>query len=76
MTHLGVDVAGVAWRPDSQALAFTANTHQRDDSLYERNDLWTIDLGRPHSAANRRWPQDWTEPLLIHSTYRMELAWS
>jgi dipeptidyl aminopeptidase/acylaminoacyl peptidase len=44
LTSLGVNVSDVAWRPDSQALAFTANSHQRDESIYERSDLWTVPL--------------------------------
>src|SRR5258706_4047664 len=44
LTHLGVDVAAAAWRPDSGALALTANSHQRDEYLYERADLWVVDL--------------------------------
>jgi dipeptidyl aminopeptidase/acylaminoacyl peptidase len=48
LTHLGVDVLNPAWRADSQALAFTANTHQRDEYSYERADLWTVALeGQP-----------------------------
>ncbi len=42
LTRLGVDVSGVAWSPDSQRLAFTANTHQRDEYAYERADLYTV----------------------------------
>lgn len=48
MTHLGVDVLTPAWRADSKALAFTANTHQRDEYSYERSDLWTVAVdGQP-----------------------------
>jgi dipeptidyl aminopeptidase/acylaminoacyl peptidase len=45
VTHLGVDVNGVAWRPDSQAVALIADSHQRDEYSYERADLWiaTVD---------------------------------
>src|SRR5262249_47762127 len=42
--HFGVDVRNVAWRPDSQGLAFVANAHQRDEYTYERSDLWTVTL--------------------------------
>lgn len=42
LTTLGVNVTGVAWRPDSQALAFVANVHQRDEHQYERADLFTV----------------------------------
>jgi len=34
----------VAWRPDSGALALTADSHQRDEYSYERADLWIVDL--------------------------------
>lgn len=44
LTHLGVDVVAAAWRPDSSALALTADSHQRDEYSYERADLWTVDL--------------------------------
>ncbi|HEY6330658.1 MAG TPA: S9 family peptidase [Blastocatellia bacterium] len=44
LTNLGVDVHSPAWRPDGSALAFTANTHQRDEYQYERADLWTVTL--------------------------------
>ena len=44
VTHLGVNVSGVAWRPDSAALALIADSHQRDEFSYERADLWVVDL--------------------------------
>jgi dipeptidyl aminopeptidase/acylaminoacyl peptidase len=44
LTSLGVNAQGVAWRPDSGALAFAANVHQRDEHTYERADLFTVDL--------------------------------
>jgi dipeptidyl aminopeptidase/acylaminoacyl peptidase len=44
LTHLGVDVTGAAWRPDSGALAIIADSHQRDEYSYERADLWVVDL--------------------------------
>ncbi len=44
LTHLGVDVKAVAWRPDSSALALVADSHQRDEYSYERADLWIADL--------------------------------
>jgi dipeptidyl aminopeptidase/acylaminoacyl peptidase len=43
LTHLGVDVKSIAWRPDSGALALIADSHQRDEYSYERADLWTVD---------------------------------
>ena len=44
LTRLGVDVEGLAWRPDSGALAVVADSHQRDEYDYERPDLWVVDL--------------------------------
>jgi dipeptidyl aminopeptidase/acylaminoacyl peptidase len=44
LTRVGVSVSGVAWRPDSQALVFTADSHQRDEWIYERADLWQVSL--------------------------------
>jgi dipeptidyl aminopeptidase/acylaminoacyl peptidase len=44
ITHLGVNASGIAWRPDSQALALIADSHQRDEFSYERADLWVVDL--------------------------------
>ena len=44
LTSLTVNVGSVAWRPDSGALAFSADTHQRDEHNYGRNDLWTVTL--------------------------------
>jgi dipeptidyl aminopeptidase/acylaminoacyl peptidase len=44
LTHLGVDVTAAVWRPDSAALALVADSHQRDESSYERADLWTVTL--------------------------------
>ena len=44
LTRLGVDVEGVAWRPDASGLVITANAHQRDEYSYERADLWLVPL--------------------------------
>ena len=44
LTHLGVNASGIAWRPDSGALALVADSHQRDEFSYERADLWVVDL--------------------------------
>ncbi|HTP32114.1 MAG TPA: S9 family peptidase [Candidatus Acidoferrales bacterium] len=44
VTHLGVDVREPSWRPDSGALAFIADSHQRDEYSYERADLWIAAL--------------------------------
>jgi dipeptidyl aminopeptidase/acylaminoacyl peptidase len=44
LTSLGVNVSSVTWRPDSGALAFSADTHQRDEHNYGRSDLWVVGL--------------------------------
>jgi dipeptidyl aminopeptidase/acylaminoacyl peptidase len=44
LTQLGVTVTDIAWRPDSGALAFVANTHQRDEYVYPRADLFTVTI--------------------------------
>ncbi len=53
LTHLGVDAREPVWRPDSTALAFAADSHQRDEYSYERADLWTVDLeGQTHRLTD------------------------
>ena len=44
LTRTGVNVRTITWRPDSGALAFVANEHERDEYTYERADLWTVSL--------------------------------
>jgi dipeptidyl aminopeptidase/acylaminoacyl peptidase len=44
LTSLGFDVTDVAWRPDSRALVVVADPSQRDEYVYERSDLWLVDL--------------------------------
>jgi dipeptidyl aminopeptidase/acylaminoacyl peptidase len=44
LTDLDVDVRAPAWRPDGEALAFVADTHERDEHTYERSDLWVVTL--------------------------------
>jgi len=44
LTDLGVDVQAPAWRSDTEALVFTADSHQRDEYSYERADVWIVDL--------------------------------
>ena len=44
LTRLGFDVADVAWRPDSNAMAFAADAEQRDEHTYTRTDLWLVNL--------------------------------
>ena len=44
LTELGVDASGLAWSPDGDQLAFTADAHERDEHTYERADLWVVTL--------------------------------
>ena len=44
LTTLGVNARGITWRPDSGALAFVADTHERDEYSYDRADLFTAGL--------------------------------
>jgi dipeptidyl aminopeptidase/acylaminoacyl peptidase len=44
LTSTTVTVRNPAWRPDSGALAFVANVHERDEYTYDRADLWTVTL--------------------------------
>ncbi|MGQ0639203.1 MAG: S9 family peptidase [Gemmatimonadaceae bacterium] len=44
LTSLGVDVAGIAWSPDSRRIAFVADSGQRDEYVYERADLFVATL--------------------------------
>ena len=44
LTTQGVDVEPPSWRPDSRALVFTSNMFQRDEYVYERSDIFTVEL--------------------------------
>jgi dipeptidyl aminopeptidase/acylaminoacyl peptidase len=44
LTSLDVDARSPSWRPDGGALAFLADTHERDEHTYERSDLWVVTL--------------------------------
>lgn len=44
LTTMGVNVRAATWRPDSGALAFVADMHQRDEYSYGRADLFTVTL--------------------------------
>ncbi|MEZ5293687.1 MAG: S9 family peptidase [Vicinamibacterales bacterium] len=44
LTAQGVDVQAPAWRADSRALVFTSNLFARDEHVYERADIFTVDL--------------------------------
>jgi dipeptidyl aminopeptidase/acylaminoacyl peptidase len=65
LTELGVDVRSAAWKPDSSALALTADSHQRDEYSYERTDVWTVDLqGKIHRLTDDGFEHDspiWTQ---------------
>jgi dipeptidyl aminopeptidase/acylaminoacyl peptidase len=53
LTSMKVNVGGATWRPDSGALAFTANEFQRDEYTYNRADLWTVGIdGRVARLTN------------------------
>ncbi|HXV59577.1 MAG TPA: S9 family peptidase [Vicinamibacteria bacterium] len=45
LTSIGVDVLDFSWSADGRRLVFTADAHQRDEYVYERADLWLVDLG-------------------------------
>ena len=44
LTRLGVSASTPSWSPDSRQLAFSADTHARDEHSYERADLFVVDL--------------------------------
>ena len=44
LTTQGVTVQAPSWRPDSRALVFVANLVERDEHVYERADIFTVDL--------------------------------
>ena len=44
LTEMNFDAQGPTWRRDGSALAFTADSYQRDEHTYERADLWVVDL--------------------------------
>ena len=56
ITSMGVDVQDFAWRPDSKAIAFIANSHQRDEYVYDRADVWITAIR--DSMAPRRVTDD------------------
>ncbi len=47
LTTQGVNVEAPSWRADSRALVFTSNMFQRDEYIYERSDLFTVELEGP-----------------------------
>jgi dipeptidyl aminopeptidase/acylaminoacyl peptidase len=44
LTRSRASVSSPAWRLDGAALAYVADTHERDEHTYERADLWTVSL--------------------------------
>jgi dipeptidyl aminopeptidase/acylaminoacyl peptidase len=59
LTKTGVNVSGVAWKPDALALAFIANEFQRDEYTYPRADLWTVTLeGKTTRLTNDGYDHD------------------
>lgn len=44
LTTQGVNVNQPSWRPDSRALVFTSNLTDRDEHVYERADIFTVNL--------------------------------
>jgi dipeptidyl aminopeptidase/acylaminoacyl peptidase len=44
LTSLGFDATEIAWSPDGLKLVFVADAHQRDERVYERSDLWLVDV--------------------------------
>ena len=44
LTTQGVNVQAPSWRPDSRALVFTSNMFERDEYVYERADIFTVEL--------------------------------
>ena len=50
--HPGRQRPPPSWRPDSRALVFTSNMFQRDEYVYERADIFTVELdGLGHAAS-------------------------
>jgi dipeptidyl aminopeptidase/acylaminoacyl peptidase len=53
LTCFGFDVTSVAWSPDSARLVVVADSHQRDEYDYERDDLWLVDRSATGCEAKR-----------------------
>jgi dipeptidyl aminopeptidase/acylaminoacyl peptidase len=52
-TCFGFDVQQMAWSPDGAKLVVSANSHQREEALYERSDLWLVEAGGTGCEAKR-----------------------
>ncbi|HLE72398.1 MAG TPA: S9 family peptidase [Vicinamibacteria bacterium] len=53
LTCFGFDVAAIAWSPDAERLVLVADSHQRDEYIYERPDLWLIERKATSCEAKR-----------------------
>ncbi len=53
LTCFGFDVAAIAWGPDAERLVLVADSHQRDEHIYERPDLWLIERKATSCEAKR-----------------------
>jgi dipeptidyl aminopeptidase/acylaminoacyl peptidase len=53
LTCFGFDVKAIAWSPDAEKLVFVADSHQRDEYVYERRDLWLIERNADNCQAKR-----------------------
>jgi dipeptidyl aminopeptidase/acylaminoacyl peptidase len=43
LTSFGVDATGLRFSPDGRKLVVVADSHQRDERVYERSDVWLVD---------------------------------
>ncbi len=53
LTCFGFDVKGIAWSPDSERLILAADSHQRDEYVYERPDLFLVERNAASCEARR-----------------------
>jgi dipeptidyl aminopeptidase/acylaminoacyl peptidase len=53
LTCFGFDVAAVAWSPDAERMVLVADSHQRDEYVYERSDLWLVEREARGCEAKR-----------------------
>ncbi len=53
LTCFGFDVQAIAWSPDADKLVLAADSHQRDEYVYERSDLWLIEREATSCEAKR-----------------------
>ena len=62
LTDMPVNVSGVSWRSDGQALAFSADLAQRDEHTYPKADLWSVSLDGTVSRLTED-ELNWSRPL-------------